>query len=169
MSQPTNKAMKILQLIKAGGATNESLMAGAEVNKAGLASQLSYLNTRGLNIAEVDRAKAEFPMKGEDGVYVMVGIDAYEAKRASGSGIGAKKPMTSKEIVEHAQKREDKASAAATKANDRLEADPSNLILALRAKIADANLELASALLAAAERGDFSNENVTLKDDDAVE
>lgn len=162
MSQPLNKAMQLLQLIKNGDATNESLMAAIEVNKAGLASQLSALNTRGLNIAEVDEAKAEFPMKGEDGVYFLGTYAQYQAKRSAAPGLG-KKALTREELIDFAQKREDKASAAATKAKDKLEATPGDSVLALRAKIAEAQLELASAMLSAVERGDYQYEHVTIK------
>ena len=78
-----NKATRLAALIRQGGQTKETLMAAMEVNPAGLASQLSYLNTRGLNIAEVDTAKAEFPMKDDNGVYRMGTLDEYlaEAKK----------------------------------------------------------------------------------------
>lgn len=163
MTQPANKAMKLLQLIKEGGATTDSLLAGIDVNKAGLASQLSYLNTRGLNIAEIDASRAEFPMKGEDGVYYMGTMDEYEAKRAGGSGLG-KKELTVEEVIERAQKREDKASATATKAEDKLAASPDDTILGFKAAVANAQLNLASAQLAAVQRGDYTYENVIIKD-----
>ena len=162
MTQPLNKAMQLLQLIKEGNATKDSLMVGIDVNAAGLASQLSYLNTRGLNIAEVDPTKAEFPMKGEDGVYYMGTMEEYEAKRAGGSGLG-RKALTEEEVVERAQKREDKASAAYTKAQEKLEQTPDNHIAALKAQIAENTLALASAMLSAVQQGDYQYENVTIK------
>lgn len=162
MSQPINKAMRVLALIKEGGATKESLMAGIDVNKAGLASQLSALNARGLNIAEVDESKAEFPMVDEKGIFYMGTLEQYTAKRSAAPGVG-KKALTKEELIEFAQKREDKASATATKAKDKLEANPSDSVLALRAKIAEAQLELASAMLSAVERGDYQYEHVTIK------
>ncbi len=156
--QPTNKAMKILALIKEGGATAESLMAACELQKTGLASQLSYLNTRGLNIAEVDPAKAEFPMKGADGVFFLGTIEQYQAKRVA-KPTAPKKTLSPEQVLEAAQKREDKASGAYAKAKARLDAYPDNSILALRALIAEKQLELASALLHLAETGDTSEED----------
>lgn len=158
MTVYTNKAQHILALIKEGGATTESLMEATSTNKAGLASQLSYLNARGLNIAEVDKSLAEFPIKGEDGIFRMLGYDAYMAKRAAGTGGFQKKSYSLEELTERAQKREDKASAVAAKAEEKLNADPDNNILALRVVVADAQLKLASALLSALEQGDTSNE-----------
>ena len=159
-----NKATRLAALIKSGGQTKEMLMAAIEVNAAGLASQLSYLNTRGLNIAEIDPARAEFPMKDDKGIYYMADFASYMAKRGDGSTSGIAKTRTVAELKEFAQKREDKASAAAAKAKDKYEANKADDILRLQHEIAELELQLAGAKLAAVERGDYSYESCKVSD-----
>lgn len=162
-ASPKNKQTIILETIKAGGATRESLMEAAGLaNKAGFASQLAYLNSRGLAMAEVDKSKAEFPMVGEDGVYFMGSFELYEAKRANTSGGFAAKPKTKEEVIEAAQKREDKASAAYSKAEQKAKDNASDVIFAKIAEIRKAEMELASMKLSRVQAGDFSYESVTL-------
>lgn len=161
-----NKQTIILEAIRAGGATRESLMIAAGVNKAGLASQLAYLNSRGQAMAEVDKTKAEFPIQNEDGTFRMGTLDEYEAKRKA-FGVTAK-PKTKAEILEAAQKREDKASGAYSKAADKAKDNPSDEIFSKIAEIRKAELELASMKLARVQSGDFSYESATIADDDAT-
>jgi predicted ArsR family transcriptional regulator len=158
--EPKNKAQVALELIKAGGATAESLMDALEVSKSGLASQLSYLNTRGLNIAEVDPTKAEFPIKNPDGTYRMGTLEEYQAK-ARGFGVTAAK--TAEEAVAFAQKREDRASAALTTATTRLEANPGDDVLATVVEIRKLELELAGKKLHYVEKGDYQYESFSVE------
>lgn len=162
--KPKNKATRALELIKAGGATVASLMEALDVDKAGLASQLSYLNTRGLNIAEIDETRAEFPMKNEEGVFYMADLAAYEAKNASRqSGTSAlAKPKTPEQIKESAQKREDKASKALSAAQSKLTAAPDDDILSRVVEIRKLELELASVKLHHVEQGNYAYEHATV-------
>ena len=162
IAAPKNKQTIILEAIKAGGATRESLMTAAGVNKAGLASQLAYLNSRGLAMAEVDPAKAEFPIVDENGVFFMGTNEQYEAKRSSTASGFTAKPKTREEVAEAAQKREDKASAAFSKADQKAKDNPNDAILAKIAEIRRGEMELASMKLSRVQAGDFSYENVTL-------
>ena len=162
IAAPKNKQTIILEAIKAGGATRESLMTAAGVNKAGLASQLAYLNSRGLAMAEVDPSKAEFPLVDENGVFFMGTNEQYEAKRASATSGFTAKPKTREEVIEAAQKREDKASAAFSKADQKAKDNPNDAILAKIAEIRRGEMELASMKLSRVQAGDFSYENVTL-------
>lgn len=159
-----SKATKLAAAIKEGGKTKEDLMAAIDVNAAGLASQLSYLNTKGLNIAEVDPARAEFPMKDTNGVYRMGTLDEYLAKRGDGASSGIAKTRTVAELKEFVQKREDSASNKAAKAKDKHEANKADAILAMKSQIADMELQLAGLLLAAVERGDYSYESCKVSD-----
>ncbi len=155
-----NKQTIILECIRAGGATRASLMAAADVNKAGLASQLAYLNARGLAMAEVDPTRAEFPMTNDDGVFFMGTAEQYNAKRrAFGT---AAKPKTAAEILENAQKREDRASTAYSKAEEKSKESPDDAILKKVLEIRKAEMELASMKLARVQAGDYSYENVVL-------
>ena len=159
---PKNKQTIILEAIKAGGATRETLMQVAGVNKAGLASQLAYLNSRGQAMAEVDPNKAEFPMVNEDGVYSMGTLEQYEAKRRNLTGGFTAKPKTKQEVIDAAQKREDKASAAYSKAEQKAKDNPGDAIYNKVAEIRKAEMELASMKLSRVQTGDFSYENATL-------
>lgn len=167
MSEVTtkNKQTTILDTIRAGGATRESLMEAANVNKAGLASQLAYLNSRGQAMAEVDRTKAEFPLINDNGVFYMGNIDEYEAKRkAFGAGVAAK-PRSRSEVLEAAQKREDKASAAYSKAKQKADDNPGDVIHEKAAQLRLVEMELASLKLSRVEAGDFSYESGTIVED----
>jgi predicted ArsR family transcriptional regulator len=168
-ASPKNKQTIILEAIRLGTATRDSLMKDAGVNKAGLASQLAYLNSRGLAMAEVDASKAEFPMVNEDGIYYMGTHAAYEAKRSASTGSFAAKPKTRDEVADAAQKREDKASAAYSKAEQKAKDNPSDAIFAKVAEIRKAEMELASMKLSRVQSGDYSYENVTLIEDGATD
>lgn len=168
MSEPIvtkNKQTIILEVIRAGGATRESIMTAAGLNKAGLASQLAYLNSRGLAMAEVDKTKAEFPIQNEDGTFRMGSLEEYEAKRKT-FGASAK-PKTKAEVIDAAQKREDKASAAYSKAADKAKDNPTDDIFAKVVELRKVELELASMKLARVQAGDFSYEACTIIDGDA--
>ena len=159
---PKNKQTIILEAIRTGGATRDSLMAAADVNKAGLASQLAYLNSRGQAMAEVDAERAEYPMQDENGIFFMGTHAQYEAKRANTASGFTAKPKTAAEVVEVAQKREDKASAAYSKANQKATDNPNDAIYAKVAEIRKHEMELASMKLSRVQAGDFSYENVTI-------
>lgn len=158
-------AMKVLEAIKAGGATNDSLMEliGAK-NTTALYGQLSYLNTRGLNIAEVAPEMAEFPIKGEDGVYFMGTYEQFVAKKVAANPKKPSKTYTPEEMQTIAQKRFDKASksqaSSRTKANDNL----GDRVYELRAELADKTLELATLLLEAVNSGNFEYERGNVSD-----
>lgn len=163
IATPKNKQTIILEAIRAGGATRESLMQAAGVSKAGFASQLAYLNSRGQAMAEVDKTKAEFPLVGEDGVYFMGTLEQYEAKRKA-FGASAK-PKTAKDVIDAAQKREDRASAAYSKAEQKAKDNPNDVIFAKTAEIRKAEMELASMKLSRVQAGDFSYEGVVIIED----
>ena len=161
-----NKQTIMLETIRAGGATRDSLMAYAGVNKAGLASQLAYLNSRGQAMAEVDASKAEFPIVGDDGIFKMGTLAEYEAKRKA---FGApSKPKTKAEVIEAAQKREDKASGAYSKAADKAKDNPSDEIFAKVLELRKVEMDLASMKLAKVQAGDFSYEAVTITEGEAT-
>lgn len=65
------KRIIILNAIKAGGATRDSLMKVAEVSTKSLASQFSYLRLMG-----------HFPHKDEDGTYSLMDEQAWLAKKS---------------------------------------------------------------------------------------
>lgn len=163
---PKNKQTIILEAIKAGGATRESLMQAAGVNKAGFASQLAYLNSRGQAMAEVDKTKAEFPIVGEDGVYFMGNLEQYEAKRKTFGATA--KPKTAEEVINAAQKREDKASAAYSKAEQKAKDNPNDAIFAKIVEVRKAEMELASMKLSRVQAGDFSYEGVVISEGEAT-
>lgn len=163
---PKNKQTIILEAIKAGGATRESLMQAASVDKAGFASQLAYLNSRGQAMAEVDKTKAEFPMVGEDGVYFMGNLEQYEAKRKTFGAVA--KSKTAQEVIDAAQKREDKASAAYSKAEQKAKYNPNDAIFAKVTEIRKAEMELASMKLSRVQAGDFSYEGVVISEGEAT-
>lgn len=139
---PTNKREVIATAIKAGGATQETLMEVASVDKSGLASQLSYLRM----IAEA--TGKDFPMKGADGVFYMgtakEWADYNEARMAKGPKAA---PKSIEERIELATKREDKARVHAAKLEAAFNADNTQEG-ALRTQIAGLELQLASLLLA---------------------
>lgn len=143
---PANKKDIILSLLEAGGATNESLMAGADVKMASVASNLAYIRNEAKAIVKKVPAMANepmFPLKNKDGVYEMVDMATWDAAQAEKAVGKPKKVLTPEEELEAAQKREDKASAKFTKAKDAYDAD-NNRVNELRMIIADAELELAS-------------------------
>lgn len=146
----------IKEAIEKGGATRDSLMQVAGVNKAGLASQLSYLNL----IAK--GAGTGFPLQDKDGIFYLGTKEEYEAKNANrGTGGKAATPKTPEQILEAARKREDRASAKLTTTKKRAEENPTEENK-LRYNIAELELRLASILLGKVEQGDFSSENATV-------
>lgn len=169
MSETPNKQQIILLAIRNGGATRESLMAEAGVNKAGLASQLSYLTQRGIAMAEVDESKAEYPMAGADGIYFMGTHQQFMEKRAnSGGNLNNSKPRSKSQVAEAAQKREDRASAAYSSAEKRASEKPDDAILAKTVELRRAELELASLKLARVQAGDYTYETGTIVEDDEL-
>lgn len=163
MSQPQNKQQIILAAIREGGATRESLMEAADVNRAGLASQLAYLNARGLAMAEVDPTKAEFPLTNDDGVFYIGGHDAYQAKRTAAPR--STRTHTVSEITELAQRREDRASSGYARAQKRAEENPEDAILQKTAEMKSLELEIASLKLGAVQSGNYQYETGTIVPD----
>ena len=146
----------IKEAIEKGGATRESLMQVAGVNKAGLASQLSYLNL----IAK--GAGTGFPLEDENKVFYLGTKEEYEAKNANrGTGGKAATPKTPEQILEAARKREDRASSKLTNAKKKAEDNPTEENK-LRYQIAELELRLASILLGKVEQGDYSSENASV-------
>jgi hypothetical protein len=134
----------IKELIERGGATAESLCQAVEVDKKGLASQLTYLRMMGV-----------YPVKDENGVYKLVSEDEWnEIKSARAASGGGNKPvLTPAERLEKAQKREDRCSSALTNAKKRLEdaeVDEYGL-LALNVQKCEIELKIASIKLSQAE------------------
>lgn len=134
----------IKELIERGGATAESLCKAVEVDKKGLASQLTYLRMMGV-----------YPVKDENGVYKLVSEDEWnEIKSARAASGGGNKPiLTPAERLEKAQKREDRCSSALTNAKKRLEdaeVDEYGL-LALNVQKCEIELKIASIKLSQAE------------------
>lgn len=160
MSQPQNKQQIILAAIREGGATRESLMEVADVNRAGLASQLAYLNARGLAMAEVDPTKAEFPLTDDNGVFYIGGHDAYQAKRTTAPR--STRTYTVTEITELAQRREDRASSGYARAQARAEENPEDVILQKTAEMKSLELEIASLKLGAVQSGNYQYETGTI-------
>lgn len=135
----------IKELIERGGATAESLCQAVEVDKKGLASQLTYLRMMGV-----------YPVKDENGVYKLVSEDEWneiKSARAASGGGGNKPVLTPAERLEKAQKREDRCSSALTNAKKRLEdaeIDEYGL-LALNVQKCEIELKIASIKLSQAE------------------
>jgi hypothetical protein len=134
----------IKELIERGGATAESLCEAVEVDKKGLASQLTYLRMMGV-----------YPVKDENGVYKLVSEAEWnEIKSARAASGGGNKPvLTPAERLEKAQKREDRCSSALTNAKKRLEDAESDEygLLALNVQKCEIELKIASIKLSQAE------------------
>lgn len=142
----------IRDAITAGGATRESLMKLAGVNKAGFASQLTYLNLIAMG------AKTGYPLTDDKGVFYLGTQEEYDAKVAARPGFGRSlTPKTPEQLLEAARKREDKASAKLTNCKKKMETEKTEENI-LRVEIAERELRLASILLGKAEQGDFSQE-----------
>jgi len=128
-----NKRELIAELITAGGATKESLMAGAEVNSAGLSSQFTYLRLTGV-----------FPVKGDDGVFGFITKEEWEALKADAAsrkvnGGPKKSPEERKEAID---KRVAKLQEAFDKATENYGTDK-NKVNKLKLAKADAEVQLA--------------------------
>ena len=89
----------ILEAIKAGGATKESLLELTGTTDKGLASQFTYLRMMGNCL-----------MKQEDGTFKIVSAEEWETHRSSASQAAAN--LTPEERVKKAQAREKRASSA---------------------------------------------------------
>lgn len=139
MSEYKNNREHAIAIINAGGATQESLIEALGTNKKSLASLFAQLRLMG-----------SYPMKNEDETYFLGTQEDFEAARAERSARASQRktsvPKTYEERLEAAQRREDRASAAATRAHKAYE-DDSSKVNELRVTIADAELELASILL----------------------
>lgn len=166
---PRKDTAKLLtDAIKAGGATAESLMEliGA-ASRTALYGQFSFMNTRGLNVydalielGQIDAAEAaqNFPLKGEDGTYFMGTHGQYLTAKEAKSERKPTKTYTIEQMLENAQKRVDKASKSAAANTTRTNDNPGDMIYQLRSSIADLNLELTKAMLAAVEMGEYKYE-----------
>ena len=105
-----NKREIIAEAINAGGATIESLMEVAEVNKAGLSSQFTYLRLTG-----------KYPVKDDNGVFSFVDEEAWNEMKASASARKPAAPAKSpEERMEALVKRQAKLQAAFSKKEDAL-------------------------------------------------
>ena len=161
-------AMKVMDAIKAGGATEASLMELIEAkNKSSLYGQLSYLNTRGLNAyealtdigqEEAANAAQNFPIKGENGVYYMGTYAQFVDKKVASAPKRPTKVYTPAQMGENAQKRWDKANKSAVHQRKVANDNPGDAVYALRADIADKSLELVTLLLEAVQGGNYEYE-----------
>ena len=128
-----NKREQIADLINAGGATKESLMADVEVNSAGLSSQFTYLRLTG-----------KYPVKGDDEVFRFITEEEWEAMKADAAsrkvnGGPKKSPEERKAALE---KRVAKLQEAFAKAEERVAEDKSK-VNKLKLQKASAEVELA--------------------------
>lgn len=120
---------QILEAIKKGGATKESLLELTGTTEKGLASQLTYLRMTG-----------SYPVKGEDGVYSLTTAEEWEARKAT-TGVGGK-PLTPAERLEKAEKRSKRAASAYDNAKAKKEANPEDRVAYLNFIKAEAELEI---------------------------
>lgn len=156
---PKTKPQLVLEAILAGGATQESLMEVIGATKAtALHGQISFLNTRGMTMAEVDPSKAEFPHKGEGGVYEMISYGEKMAMQAKRAERKPGKTRTPDEMLETAQKRYDLASKKAAVAGDKLDKNVNDEIYAMREQIAQLTAILAHAMLEEVKLGNYRYE-----------
>ena len=164
-----SKSVQIVEAIKAGGATQESLrtLIGAP-NKKALYSQLSLLNSRGMIIAEVVPEKAEFPLKGEDGVYYMGTLEQFTESRTPKKERKPRKAISVKAMLAHAEKRLAKAVVHKESAAKRAQEVDAPEILKIRSCIAALSAELAEHMLDAVKSGDYSSERYAV-DPNAVD
>lgn len=160
------KPFIILEAIKAGGATTESLMALVEAtNTSQLYGQISYLNTRGIAQAEVDRSKAEFPMKTSEGLYYMGTFEEYEAKKNKTKVKAEVKPtktITREQAIEFATKRIEKAKNVLAKAEKKSDENLQDDIYTLRKNIAKNTLTLYMSLRDYICSGEYKYEKFTV-------
>lgn len=129
----------ILAALEEGPKSPEQLMEVAEVNKAGLASQFTYLRLMG-----------KFPRKLEDGLVHLVTKEEFEAAKASRGSGKESKPLTPAEKLDKAQKREARASSALDNAKKRAEANATDYN-ELNVTKCECELKMASILVGEAE------------------
>lgn len=134
------KRFIILEAIKKGGATKESLMELAKVDEKGLASQLTYL-----------RMSGQYPVKGADGVYTLSTAEDWAAKRAT-VGTGATTvTLSPAERLAKAEKRSKRAASAYDTAKAKKDANPNDRVSELNFIKAEAELEIAEIMLGRAQ------------------
>lgn len=134
------KRFIILEAIKKGGATKESLMELAKVDEKGLASQLTYL-----------RMSGQYPVKGTDGVYTLSTAEDWAARRAA-VGTGATTvALTPAERLARAEKRSKRAASAYDAAKTKKEANPNDRVSELNFIKAQAELEISEIMLGRAQ------------------
>lgn len=123
----------IKMAIEEGGATKESLMAVAEVNDKGLASQLTYL-----------RMGRVFPFRDPDtGVYRLLSEEEHETMAANRPSKAASVKRTPLQLVTTAQRKVDRACSAVDRFTKMANANPEDTLLAKKKAHADLTLEIA--------------------------
>lgn len=139
-----NKRTTILEAIEAqpGELTQEQLMELAEVNKAGLASQLSYI-----------RISGKFPVKNEEGKFILITEEEWEARKAERASGKDKVELTPEEMLTKLEKKATRAASAQTNAAKKAK-DSGDDVDKLKAKKADLELKICEL-----ELGRFQAEN----------
>jgi hypothetical protein len=134
------KRFTILEAIKKGGATKESLMDLAKVDEKGLASQLTYL-----------RMSGQYPVKGSDGIYTLSTAEDWAAKRATVGTGAATVTLSPAERLARAEKRSKRAASAYDAAKAKKDANPNDRVSELNFIKAEAELEIAEIMLGRAQ------------------
>jgi len=130
----------VLQEIKKGGATMESLQEAADCKYESVMSIFSTLRLMG-----------QCPFKNEDGTYSIISSEEWEEYKASRASSAKKKAKTPEEELEAAQKALDRAQKSCDLAKARTEKDPEDNVLDLRFQKAQLELRLAEIRLEEAE------------------
>lgn len=141
----TNNRERVLCILQTGEATKQDILDNVDITEKSLASVFVQLRLMG-----------HYPIKGADGVFTIGTAEEYAASRPEPKEKKESTPKTPEQLVEAAQKRENRAAAIATSAAKKYEEDPCRKN-ELKKVIADAELELASILLGEAEENLASN------------
>jgi len=129
------KRETVIELVEAGQSTKEQILeAIAPTDSKGLASIFTTLRLMG-----------KYPVAGEDGKFVFVSAEEYEAAKASRASAGPRAAAKSpEERLEAAQKRVTKSEAQHIAAQSRLDLDPKNKEFKLRLQRAKIEAEIAA-------------------------
>lgn len=138
VTKPMNKREQCVALIEAGGATKASLLAALDTTDKSLASLFALIRLTG-----------KFPLKNADDTFYIGTQDEFDAAKATRTSAPST-PRSPIEVLEAAQKREDRASKVLTTIKKRLAEDGSREN-ELRVSIAESELELSSILLGKAQ------------------
>lgn len=135
--QPNRLIIK--DLIEAGGATKESLLAEVGCSAASLATNFTYLRLMGF-----------YPVKGEDETFSFITEEEWnelQAERKANAGTRkTATPKTPEELLEQAEKRYDRCEKALSTAETK-DQEFGNEITELRLTIARAEFRLAELVL----------------------